>query len=420
MPVQQLLVYARQAATATLVPYEAILRAAAAAGDAAVPAPAQIAVLRWVERAFATLEQSVALEEPLAAAVRRFLPLATIAALAEPQFLQPDQHPLHRLLDMLLSRAAGWQPRLGRAGLALPQQLAEAAERVLAALTENTLDIDTVCSEVVAAVTRDERRAQLMAQRVVETEQGKLRTIQARGEAARMINAALAQHSVPRELGKMLTGAWFASAQLVLLRFGADSPQWQRMSATTSQLLESVQSLEDADDRKRQQVFELVARMPRDVRRWLWSLHHDTAAVNETMELLQEVHMRVLRRQPFATINVPPIAIEDTPSELSGPQFEKLLKAVAEGQWFIIRQSPGDTLRARLTRKDGERQHMLFTNLVGVRALELSYGRFVEMARAKQIAPLPHLALFSRSLCAAAGIHSLEELQAAAADVATS
>ena len=95
-----------------------------------------------------------------------------------------------------------------------------------------------------------------------------------------MINRGLDIYPLPRALESFIKGPWYESAQLVVLKYGTDSEQWQQMSAVTDTLLESMRSREDVGENRRQQVFELIAKLPREVRRWLLSLQHDQAALD--------------------------------------------------------------------------------------------------------------------------------------------
>jgi len=82
-----------------------------------------------------------------------------------------------------------------------------------------------------------------MVQRVVDAEAGKIKSAAAKQEAAKMINAALEKYLTPDEIGGFIKGPWYTSAQLLLLKFGAGSEQWEKMSATTETLLDSFQNM---------------------------------------------------------------------------------------------------------------------------------------------------------------------------------
>ena len=82
------------------------------------------------------------------------------------------------------------------------------------------------------------------------------------------------------------------------------------MSATTETLLDSLQSLEEAQEARRQYIFEVVTQLPKEMRRWLLSLHHDTEAVNEAMGLVELAHLRILRRQPLELQRIEPIVVD--------------------------------------------------------------------------------------------------------------
>ena len=112
---EELLAYLRSMDHDEYTPLEGVLVQADAIGDPAVPGVEQRAVLTWLGTAFKDWEQHFALEEPLAAELRRLKPLLAALCVADASFLTPGAHPLHQLLDTAQLYAAGWQPRLGRA-----------------------------------------------------------------------------------------------------------------------------------------------------------------------------------------------------------------------------------------------------------------------------------------------------------------
>ena len=162
-------------------------------------------------------------------------------AIADPDFFVPGGHPLHQIMDSLQAAAVGWQPSLGRAGQAIETFLVGAVDEALAWFDGRDLDLATLSARVAATSARELARCERMAQRLVEAEQGRIKSAEARRTAARMINAALQQFPAPAGIGRFLKGPWYDSAQLVLLKFGEKSEQWTQMSAATTALLDSVQ-----------------------------------------------------------------------------------------------------------------------------------------------------------------------------------
>jgi hypothetical protein len=415
MPLDELLDYLQKIDNFSLSPWVALVGQTEAIGDPATPSREQIAVLRWLGKALELWEKQSPLEGSVAAQVRRLKPLSAALALTDPDFLQPGAHPLHQLLDGIQVRAIGWQARLDRVGAILEQQVTKAVEQSRRWFDSPSIDLVAICAEFSAAAQRDQARAQRMVQRVVDAEAGKIKSAAAKQEAAKMINAALEKYLTPDEIGGFIKGPWYTSAQLLLLKFGAGSEQWEKMSATTETLLDSFQNMAEADEARRQHIFEVVTQLPKEMRRWLLSLHHDTEAVNEAMGLVEFAHLRILRRQPLALQQIPPIIVEgDHVISDESRSSAGAMKNWPEGQWFSVETSNDGTVRMQLALKVEPSQQLLFTNLAGIKVLQLSYTEFNRLITQDKVKALHSGANFSLCLAHAAGIDSVEILNALA------
>ena len=411
MQMEELLEYLKNADSFDLSPWAYVVGQTELMGDPAVPSREQAATLKWVGNALQLWEKQFPLEEPLAAEIRRLMPLSASLAIIDPIFLQPGAHPLHQLLDTIGDRAIGWQSRLDRVGNILQQQITKAVDQSRAWFENQSTDLVEISNEFSAAAERDQARAQRMVQRVVETELGKVKTTAAKHEAARMINAVLAKYSIPEDIAEFVKGPWYSSAQLLLLKFGVDSEQWQKMSATTETLFDSLQSLEGAEESRRQHIFAAVTQLPKEMRRWLLSLHHDTEAVNEAMGLVEFAHLRILRGQSLELQQIDPIVTDDEYASSGESQHSSSLKDWHEGQWFRVDNDEG-ILRAQLVLKVEHAQQLLFTNMAGIKVLQLSFAQFAELMRQGKVTPLYSGTSFSLCLASAVGIESDELLDA--------
>lgn len=414
MEVDELLGYLQDVDNFDLSPWMGILTQTEAMGDPAMPSKEQSAILLWLGKSLEQWENQFPLEEPLATQVKRIKPLAAAQAIIDPTFLQPGAHPIHKLLDAIQGRAVGWQSQLDRVGAILEQQVTKAIEGSRRWFEDRNLDLDDICSEFVAAAERDSARARRMIQRVVETELGKVKTAAAKIEAARMINALLEEYQAPAEIGEFLKGPWYSSAQLVLLKFSQDSEQWQQMSETTKTLLDSLQPMDNNDEDRKQHIVEVVTRLPKEMRRWLLSLHHDTEAVNEAMGLVEFAHLRILRNQALEIEKVEPLAIMNDPALSGAEQNSGTRVDFAEGQWFFMDTPEQGEVRVQLVLKVDREEQLLFTNMAGIKVMQMSFTEFSELLATGKVAALEHGASFSRCLAQAAGIKSTAMLDALA------
>jgi hypothetical protein len=412
MQPNELLEYLQKIDNFSLSPWVAVMGQTEAMGDPATPSREHVAILRWLGKALEIWEKQFPLEARIAAQVRRLKPLSAAFAVIDPSFLQPGAHPLHQLLDNIQARAIGWQARLDRVGAVLEQQVTKAVDDSRQWFDNRSADLSGICAEFSAAAERDQARAQRMVQRVIEAEAGKVKTTSAKQEAASMINTLLAQCPATPEIGNFIKGPWYTSAQLLLLKYGSDSEEWNKMRATTATLLDSLQSIEDADEPRRQHIFEVVTQLPKDMRRWLLSLHHDTEAVNEAMGLVEFAHLKILRRQALELRSIEPLVVEGEHLNTGELQNAGALKNWQEGQWFSVNTDTDGTVRMQLVLKVESSQQLVFTNLAGLKVLQLSYAEFIRLADQKKVIPLYSGASFSLCLAHAVGIDSVEIMNA--------
>jgi hypothetical protein len=408
MDTAELLGYLRNADCLELGPLESVQAQTEAIGDPSTPAAEHLAVLRWLGDAFDHWETTFPLEEPLRSELRRLKPLAAKLAITDPDFLVAGKHPLHQMLDTLQLAAVGWQARLGRVGESLRKQLSGAVEEAIACFDAEGSDLAALCARVVAATQKDLARASRMAQRTIETEQGKARTAEAKWVAAGMINAELEQFRVPPGIGEFLKGPWYESAQLVLLKFGAESEQWAQMCQTTRTLLDSLQPIDEGDaPERRQQLFETVRRLPRELRRWLLSVQDQSEVVGQATGMVEFAHMQVLRKQPLdmELADPIPVAVQETIDTA-----HQALDSIEPGQWFCVEREEGKPLRVQLIARTESTGGLLFANQAGIRVFQQSFEEFTGLLERGKVSKLDSGASFSRSLASAAGIEGSAEL----------
>ena len=363
------------------------------------------AILTWVCEAFSNWEERYPLEGSLHEQIHRLLPLTVAVALEGKHFFTPGEHPMHQFLDTLQNGAVGWQIRLDRAGQIMEQRVKRAVDKALEWFGDQRVDIAAITRELVAANERDAARAQRMVQRLAEMEQARLRTLAARRDAALMINAGLEDYELPGAIGEFLKGPWYDSAQLVLVKHGALSAEWEQLQRTTRHLMESVQSSKDDTPATRDGREQSLRHLPGDLRRWLLSLEHDSEATDSAIGLIEYAHLRLRHGQDLERARIPLIELEEQAQEEEAGGSESL----NIGEWYRFGDGE-DELRAQLVLQLEAGRHLLFANLVGLKALDLSRQAFQRRLNEGAARALPHQASFSISLIDTVGIHNNEAL----------
>ncbi|TDG12562.1 DUF1631 family protein [Seongchinamella unica] len=398
----ELITYIRASARFDLRPLEAVLAQTEQIGDPALPAPEDSAVLAWIGASCDYWEKHHPLDEAVSSQLRRLQPVIALIALADAQFYTPGKHPLHQTLDALQAAAVGWQDGLGRAGEPLLKLIDETVEGALASLEADGEGLISLLRNSTRSAQRLQTRQQRMAQRAADVERGQLRAARARNTAAAMINQQLQRFPIPAEIGQFITGPWYESAQLVLLKFGEQAEQWRDFVSTTASLLDALQPPGDTAQPSPD------GGIGRRLSRWLLSLQHDPQAAEQAISNIEYAHLRVARGEDVQRANTTLLAADDKPA--SNGEVIAEVEALEMGQWFLVQARKGSTLRIQLAMKQDDEQRLLFCNHAGARVQAMDYSSFARLLSEGKAVPLSSDNSFSRALAAVVGIDNQEAL----------
>jgi hypothetical protein len=180
------------------------------------------------------------------------------------------------------------------------------------------------------------------------------------------------------------------------------------MSAATTALLDSIQpGAGDEAPGGRNQLFETVTRLPKELKRWLLSLQHDGDAVATALAVVEFAHMQLLRKRPLEGEQTELIPIAATAAVTAAPGA---LDAIGTGQWFSMEFGNGSPVRARLVFRVETEGQLLFANQAGIKVSQQNIEEFARLLDSGNIYPLDSGASFSRSLARAAGIRTQRDL----------
>jgi hypothetical protein len=312
-------------------------------------------------------------------------PLArALAAIPAALWISSTQHPLWRLLELLQSSGAGYQPELGRAGEKLLSDL-----RPLWA----ALDRGDWLAAVAAAETQwqqEQSRLQRLEQRLIDSERGLLRSRRAQQQAARVLNRALAGKQLSVAMLAFMHDAWYRELQWCLLQFGEESGEWQGRADLTARLVDSLQDSGDDSD-QRQQLYALIPEISAELRATLSAHAPEPTVLEQQLALIETHHLALLKGRPLPTVACTLIVNDDPWADATTTVSRDLLRQVAAlelGTWFLWRDNDSDS-RIKLVLKMDDTAQLLFVNRLGVKALQKTFEEFAYLLALDAVMPLP-------------------------------
>ncbi|HWG66571.1 MAG TPA: DUF1631 domain-containing protein [Rhodanobacteraceae bacterium] len=153
------------------------------------------------------------------------IPYLKVAILDRRMFAHAS-HPARKLLDQLADAAKGWSEESDR-----DHRLFEKVKTTVEALLEDFDDdigvFERKLTEFTQFVEQNRKRAELAESRATEAARGRERLQNARRHAAQEILSRINDHNLPTLLRGVLTRPWANYLVLIVLRQGADSPEFR-------------------------------------------------------------------------------------------------------------------------------------------------------------------------------------------------
>ncbi|MGM0449991.1 MAG: DUF1631 domain-containing protein [Pseudomonadota bacterium] len=235
------------------------------------------------------------LPETMKALIGRLqIPMVKVA-LVDSAFFERGGHPARKLLNELASAALVWNEGSDSARDPLYEQMEAAVNRILNEYNDDVGVFESVLDEFTAFMEKDQRRRELVEQRLRDAEEGRARDEQARAEVERFLAQARARHTVPESLVDFLDSAWFRVLKWHYLREGDEGEGWQQQCELTDRLLWTLDP-EPFLAETRSVLLREIPGMVRSVRESLEQIGWDPFEIDRNLHQLELVHVDVLQR----------------------------------------------------------------------------------------------------------------------------
>lgn len=286
-------------------------RASAKSGRARVVGEVDEDVINLVSMLFEFILDDRTLPDSLKALIARLqIPMLKVAVL-DKTFFSRGSHPARRLLNEIASASLGWGEQDDAQRDSLYQKIENIVQRLLNDFTDDPAIFAELLSDFLAFTGDERRRSDLLEQRTRDAEEGRVRAELARHQVEHALNDRLLGRTLPEVVVRLLQEAWSKVMLLTYLKSGGDSEEWQAVLSTMDDLIWSVESHEEPEDRLR--LLELVPGLLKSLRDGLTSAAFDPFSTGEFFSQLEALHVQAFQRfkRPEPEGEIEPSALAD-------------------------------------------------------------------------------------------------------------
>ena len=357
---------------------------------------------------------------PMKALIGRLqIPIVKLAVM-DKSFFEKSSHPARQLLNALSSAGIGWSSAAELKRDAVYNKIESIVLRVMNGFQEDPNIFTELLAELRKFTKADDRKRQLVEQRVKDTETGKAKTVAAKEQVQQLINQKASGLRLPPSVGHFVSTTWSKVLVYACITEGNESTLWQSGVEALDNLLWCMQPLQSNDevDQRDAMTADLLQSLDTgmqqlqmadpDRREMLDSVCEELNSISasdrayladDALPMLDE------RFEPLDEIvlTAPHERTEqdyDTPAE---PQFIKQIESLGEGVWVELLQDDGTRMRCKLAAIIQPGDRYVFVNRRGMKVLEKSRMGLATALKANKLTILEEAQVFDRALQAVIG-----------------
>jgi len=360
-------------------------------------------VINLVSMLFDFILEDRNLPETMKALIARLqIPMVRIA-LIDSEFFECTAHPARKLLNELAGAAMIWSDDASGCKDPLYEQMDAAVSRMQDEFSNDVAVLESVVDEFTAFMQKDQRRCELVEQRLRDAEEGRVRDELARQAVSAVIERIVADHDIPKRIQDFLSSGWYRVLKCCHLREGEEGPGWQHHCDLTERLVWTL----DPQPWVRSTRPALLREIPRVVsglREGLRAIAWDLSDIDKCLHELELKHVELLQQlrtapddsadDAFSTIDVAPAGIEAR-TETAAVEREPELKI---GTWVEWHPREGKAVRCKLAAVIGATGKYIFVNRNGARVVEYMQGEVARALGDGTLETLDDCMIFDRAL----------------------
>jgi hypothetical protein len=359
--------------------------------------------------------------------------------------------PIIPIIENLFAMSFGWSDLSGKSIEAVQGKFEEALQSLLIATASMNVSsqmkdarnrlLDLLASDIESFVDTERVRVEKLEKRQVDAALGQLKAERSRQLAVSTLNSLMKGRIIPQEIVDFLQGEWFNSMQLIANRKGESSSDWRQVVQLTDTLISTLQpsSMEaqtskDLDDLQRddasslgmlesdtdgesdgvpvdepgqavpdvqaeatseiadQQLYRIIENLAEEISTSLVSIEHDERALGEALAVLESVHVKLLKGEAVEGAEFDLLPDERARLDENTRISKSLLAPVRKLEphsWFFMADEEDQNRHLKLTMRDTQSQHLIFTNRNGGNPVQTSFEEFAYLLSTEKVIPLP-------------------------------
>ena len=226
------------------------------------------------------------------------IPLLKVA-LADKTFFSHGGHPARRLLNEMASACLGWHDADPGSGILL-NKITKLVDQVLEGYESDAQIFADLLTDFVSFSEKEQRRAALLEQRIVDAESGKAKSESARQSVQTVLASVVEGHELPESVTTLLNEAWGNVLLLVCLKHGLDSHHWSEGVETAKDIVWSVGNELGQEGRSR--LLKMLPSLLKRIRLGLESISYNPFEMQKLLQQLEKLHLGQLTAKPKITV----------------------------------------------------------------------------------------------------------------------
>ena len=286
------------------------------------------------------------------------IPLLKVA-LADKTFFSHGGHPARRLLNEMASAGLGWHDGDSGSGILLTK-ITKLVGQVLEGYESDASIFTDLLTDFVSFTEKEQRRAALLEQRIIDAESGKAKSESARESVEAALADVVAGLTLPEGVATLINEAWGNVLLLICLKHGVESHHWSEGVDTARDIVWSVGDDLGQDGRSR--LLKMLPSLLKRIRLGLESISYNPFEMQKLLQELEKLHLAQLTAKPKVT--VAEVKVADTPAPAENlldvpapdvPQLKPLEESIAQSQpeVKVITETPAELQTSATLEKTG-------------------------------------------------------------------